>query len=183
MVSNYSSQNGSTFAVILIVLVVAIAGALGFVFWQNNSNRDSVMHDSKTDQVKEPAPIVVKDSYTLNNAITDINMVLSEQVCGNHGEATDLNESDFIITADTQTFGYQAGKSFINEKFNYTYVQYGCGSQGSIALLKRTNDTWKLISDDARVYPMCDAVRGEGFPTSIVDKCYQDDRAIDPMAI
>jgi hypothetical protein len=35
MVKKYSSQTGSAFAVIAIILVVAIVGALGLVLWQN----------------------------------------------------------------------------------------------------------------------------------------------------
>jgi hypothetical protein len=183
MVKNSSSQNGSAFVVIIIILVVAIVGALGFVVWQNYIKQDNVMQSSKTDQSKEPNSIVVKDSYTFNDAVTDINTVLSKQVCGSQGPTIVLNESDFSKVDDTQAFDYQGGKSFINEELNYAYVQYGCGSQGSVALLKRIDDAWKLISDDARVYPMCEVVRGEGFPISIVDKCYEDDRAAEPVAI
>jgi hypothetical protein len=183
MVKNSYSQNGSTFAVILIVLVVSIAGSLGFIFWQNSAKPDNVTQNNKTDQTKGSTPSAIKDSDTLNNAVTDINTVLSGQVCGNQGEATDLGENNFIIVADTQTFNYQGGKSFISERLDYAYVQYGCGSQGSGALLKRADDAWRLISNDARAYPICEAVRGEGFPMSIVDKCYEDDRATEPVAI
>lgn len=35
MIRNSSSQNGSAFVVTIIILAVAIVGALGFVFWQN----------------------------------------------------------------------------------------------------------------------------------------------------
>jgi hypothetical protein len=183
MVKNSSSQNGNTFAVILIILVVAIAGLLGFIFWQNSAKQDNVTQNSTTDQDKESAPSAIKDPYTLNNAVADINTVLSRRVCGNQSEATNLEQSNFIIVADAQTFNYQGGKSFINEGLDYAYVQYGCGSQGSIALLKRTDDTWRLISNDARVYPMCEDVRGEGFPISIVDKCYEDDHATEPVGV
>jgi len=30
---------------------------------------------------------------------------------------------------------------------------------------------------------MCDNVRGQGFATPIIDKCYTDDRATEPVAI
>lgn len=183
MIKNSSSQNGSAFAVIIIVLVVATVSALGFIFWQSNIKHDNVAQDSKTNQANKTAPIIEKESYVLTEAVKEINTVLSTQVCGFQGSATDLNESDFIKVSDTNIFSYQGGKSFIDEKFKYAYVQYGCGSQGSVALLKRTDDNWKLISDDARIYPMCEAVRGEGFPVSIVDKCYEDNRATEPVAI
>ncbi|HET8884515.1 MAG TPA: hypothetical protein VFM68_03525 [Candidatus Saccharimonadales bacterium] len=39
MVKNYSSQNGSVFAVITVVLVIAIVGVLGLVLWQNFINK------------------------------------------------------------------------------------------------------------------------------------------------
>lgn len=183
MVKNSLSQNGSTFAVILIILVVAIAGTLGSIFWRNSAKQDNVIQNGKASQAKESAPSVIKNPYTLNSAVADINTVLSEHVCGNQGEATDLEEGNFTIVVDTQTFNYQRGRSFINERLDYTYVQYGCGSQGSVALLKRNDGIWKLISNDARVYPMCEAVRSEGFPMSIVDKCYEDDRATEPVVI
>jgi hypothetical protein len=119
----------------------------------------------------------------LDDAVTGINKTLLAEGCNGSGIGSPLAENMFKQVADSDKFEYQGGMSKINDGLSYAYVQYGCGSQGDVALLKKTGDTWKLVNEDARVYPMCDIVRGQGFPISIVDKCYVDNRATDPVAI
>lgn len=118
-------------------------------------------------------------AYTLNNAVGGINSALAADTCD--GKAS-VRQEDFIQVKDTDPFEYHGGKSLIDQHFDFAYVQYGCGSQGSVALMKRLGESWKIISSDARVYPMCAAIRNEQFPLAIVDKCYEAG-STDPTAI
>lgn len=69
MVRNYSSENGSIFGVVVIVLVVAIIGALGFALWKNHANtNDQVMSNiTKTEPIKDGIVKVerLSKSYTI----------------------------------------------------------------------------------------------------------------------
>jgi hypothetical protein len=71
MIKNYLKQKGSAHVVIIVILVIALLGTLGFVFWQNFINKKSaeVTSDSKqttnqpTEKVKDPDEgyLVLKD--------------------------------------------------------------------------------------------------------------------------
>jgi len=68
MIKSSSSQNGSAFVAIIIVLLIAIIGALGFVFWQNfiqspdtPVNQENLSRPDKT----APAPLCAGGSDTV----------------------------------------------------------------------------------------------------------------------
>lgn len=186
-------QTGSAHVAIIMILVVAILGLLGYVFWQNFIFHKSVVTTAKVDaststatnvsEATSGAQVVAQTpAYTLDDAVAGINLTLSTQACDGKYSAT-LSKGGFKQVSNTEAFKYQGGVSIINNDFTYTYVQYGCSSSGEVSLLKRVDNTWKLISKDARIYPMCDLVRDQGFPISVVDKCYVDNNATDPVAI
>lgn len=54
MISKTSSQKGSAHIVIIVILVIALLGALGFVFWQNFIDKPTVKNDesSRTEDTK-----------------------------------------------------------------------------------------------------------------------------------
>jgi hypothetical protein len=132
---------------------------------------------------KDSSSITDTSVYTIDDAVAGINKTLLENGCSGAGVSSDIAKDSFEEVEDSDQYSYQGGVSRINKKLSHAYVQYGCGSQGSGALLKKTDDAWALVSEDARVYPMCASIRGQGFPTSVVDKCYVDDRATEPVAI
>lgn len=181
---NSRKQNGSIHLVIIIILVVALLGALGVIFYQNFINKDTTTQDFMvgTQSVEDDSDSPI-ETYTFDNAVTDINKTLLEKGCGGSGMSSAIATDTFKEVDDSTQYTYQRGVSKINAGLSYAFVQYGCGSQGSVALLKKTNDEWILVSEDARMYPMCDSIRGQGFPSSIIDKCYIDDRATEPVAI
>ena len=186
MIKNSQKQTGSVLIVIIIILVVVLVGALGFIFYQNFINKNAVTQGSKVDtQLEENDSGITTETseYTIDDAVAGINKTLLDKGCSGAGVSSDIAKDSFEEVEDSDQYSYQGGVSRINKKLSHTYVQYGCGSQGSVALLKKTDDVWTLISEDARIYPMCASVRGQGFPASIVDKCYTDDRATEPVAI
>lgn len=186
MIKNSQRQNGSAHIVIIIVLVVALIGALGYIFWQNFISKGSNTEHTTvtTESLEDSSDSTFKSSvYTFDDAVAGINKVLLEKGCSGSGMSEAISKDTFKEVDDSTPYSYQGGVSKINTDLSYAFVQYGCGSQGSVALLKKINDEWILASEDAREYPMCESVRGQGFPASIIDKCYTDDRSTEPVAI
>ncbi len=179
-------QLGFAHAFLIVGLLVALSGTVGFIFWQNISH-DNASPSNATDDVRpsESEPIMIPETtvYTVDTAVADINTLLSKVGCDGSGLMKDVPSSTFEEVSDSTPFTYKAGQSKIDVGLSYAYVQYGCGSQGSVALFKKVDNTWNLISEDARIYPLCDSITGQDFPKAIIDKCYIDERAIEPVMI
>lgn len=176
MHKKYEKQSGNAF--IIVIIGVIIVAVLGFIFWQN-----FVKQAPKTQTTTSDNQATSQKPTTLDGTVAGINKTLLAQACSGRGLSKAVDKSAFKQVSDSDQFSYESGTSLINTEFTYAYVQYGCGTQGSDALLEKSGDTWKLVSEDARIYPMCDTIRGQGFPSSIVDKCYVDDKSADPVAI
>lgn len=88
MIKTSSKQSGSAHVIIIVILVIALLGTLGFFFWKNYLNKDDTKKvDTETSVKKEdaPKPITYKtyqtdthpisfkypDSWTLENATAD----------------------------------------------------------------------------------------------------------------
>lgn len=184
----YQEKSGNKQLITIIILVITVLGLLGFIFWQNFLKSDPISQSSTVDKTQKVTPSTATPSakvkaYTIDDALTGINKLLAAEACRVNVSASVMNKNSFKQVNDSDRFDYKAGESLINNDFTYAFAQYGCGSSGSIGLLKRSDDSWKLVSEDARTYPMCAKVRGQGFPSSIIDKCYVDARATDPVAI
>lgn len=175
-------QQGSAHAFIIIGLIFVIIGLLSFMFWQNfiyeettktsEAAPDSKVSDSQSEEKAD------ETDYSFQDAVDDIRKIVSNEAC--NGSGTTDESIDLVGIADDAMF---TGKNVVNNGLTHSYVTYGCGSQGVVALLKKEADSWKLLNEDARVYPMCDVVRGEGFPSSVVDMCYENDSASEPIKI
>lgn len=66
------NQTGNAHVVIIIILVVALVGALGFVFWQNFMNKSATNTTAETTQQQETTSATKADSKTL--AVTEWNI-------------------------------------------------------------------------------------------------------------
>lgn len=175
-------QTGSSHVVLIVGLIVALIGALGFIFWQNFIHQESprkevevIRSTSESGGEKGAA-----QQYTLNDAVTGINAVLKTAACSGSGAVTD--EGAYRTVQTTDPYVYEGGKSTIDATYTYAYVQYGCGSSGSSAFMKRESGEWKLIEETAVVYPTCENIRGQGFPSSVVEQCVPRG-AVNPVAI
>jgi len=90
MIKASSKQSGSTHVIIIVILIIALLGTLGFVFWKNYINKDDTKKvETGTSAKKEdiPKPVTYKtyqadthpisfqypDSWTLENAKADNN--------------------------------------------------------------------------------------------------------------
>lgn len=146
---------------------------------KTSSTSTNTTDDSATQSTKESSTA----TYTLGDAALDISKVLKTQGCSGKGYSDGMVASSFNQVADTDSFQYVGGKSIINTSLTYAYVQYGCGSGGEVGLMKRESGAWKLVGEDARIYPMCSVIEGQGFPQSIVNKCYVNDTDTEPTAV
>lgn len=182
---NTLKQKGSAEIIIAIIVFLAILVGVGFAAWNSFASKSadtSTTENTKTatgKQNKKDEP-----TYTFENAVNDINSLLAQEGCDGSGVKTAVDSKVFKQVADTDPYEYQGGVSRINSRLTHALVQYGCGSQGSVALMKKdASNTWTLISEDARSYPMCAAVRGHEFPSGIIDKCYETDDSSEPVDI
>ena len=176
---------------LLIVAVIGLIGAVGYIAYDKMSNKTgnsdttAVEMNGRGDDTKVDES--AQSSYTLNDAIVEINQTLAKESCdsGGSGNGAQVSKESFLQVNDTDLFDdrYENGKSLINKDLTYALTQYGCGTSGSVSLLKKVDDGWVLVSEDARMYPMCDAVRGQGFPKSLVDRCYENDTAAEPVRL
>jgi len=58
---NLSKQNGSTHIIVIVILVIALLGVLGFVFWQNFTKKDPVTTTSEQKKTTSQPVETVKD--------------------------------------------------------------------------------------------------------------------------
>lgn len=181
----------------LFIVIIGLIGVVGWAFIsrQNVSKTDNsntsvsstksakqVSTEQQTASQAKTMPTANQPPYTLDNAVADINKTLASSSCrgGGNGQVV---KTDFVQADNSMKFAYQGGKSFINNDLTYAYAQYGCGSQGTIGFLSKKGASWVLVNESARIYPICADIRGQGFPASIIDKCYVDDNAVDPVKI
>lgn len=189
-------KNEQGFGVVEILMIIVIIGlmiAVGWLFFDRQGNKQTdnttttnqpqqTQEESKKDEKAQTGSVAKVLSYTLDDAVNDINKTLSSESCRGGGTGQ-VVKSDFKVVDDSAQFNYQGGKSIISNDFTYAYTQYGCGTQGSVGILKKIGDNWRLVSEDAMIYPMCAKVRGHGFPASVIDKCFADENAIDPVKL
>lgn len=182
-------KNEKGFSIVEILLIVVVVGlivAVGWLFFEKqkdaSTGENAATNSQQTEKAQDAQKIEDKSQYTLDNAITDINKVLASSGCSGKG-GVQVEKADFVQVDNSAQFNYQGGKSLINNELTYAYTQYGCGTSGSVGLLKKADTGWTLVSEDARTYPMCATVRGQGFPTAIIDKCYPNDSSTEPVAI
>ena len=62
MIKNSQRQTGSAHVVIIIILVITVLGLLGFVFWQNFLNKESLVNNSG-DNTPTATPVESNDPY------------------------------------------------------------------------------------------------------------------------
>lgn len=175
-------QTGSSHVVLIVGLIVALIGALGFIFWQNFIHQESPRKEVEVIRsTSESGEEYGAAQYTLNEAVTGINAVLNKTAaCSGSGAATD--EGTYRTVQTTDPYVYEGGKSTIDATYTYAYLQDGCGLSGSGAFMKRESGEWKLIEETAIVYPTCENIRGQGFPSSVVEQCVPRG-AVNPVAI
>lgn len=173
------------FLIVVIVMAVLLLGALGYVVVDkriNGGGSEAGGNDAPVESSRnEEAKVKTADKYSLKNAASEINTVLASRLCGNG--LIEITAEDFTVADEKETFEYEDGKSRIDPSLSFAYVQYGCGSQGGVALMKRNKGQWALVSSDLRMYPLCGSVRDRGFPASVIDKCYENTGAKQPVTL
>jgi cytoskeletal protein RodZ len=171
MKSRIKEQGSVLHIAIVVLLVLALLGALGFIFWQNFINKEPVKTQTQ-DVSKNTESTTTPSTYTLKDAITGINSTLSQKACT--GAGAQIASGDVKKAEDSDKYVYVGGQSVVDSSYSYAYLQYGCGSSGSGAWMKRTDKTWSTVDVSASIYPLCANIRGQGFPGSVVAKCYPD---------
>ena len=173
------------FLIVVIVMVVLLLGALGYVVLDKRINGDDAASSSggapaESSRAEDTKSEVVEKS-PLKDAVSEINQVLASGLCGNG--LAEAKVENFVVVDSKDAFVYEGGESRIDKGLGYAYVQYGCGSQGGVALMKRDKEEWRVVSSDPRIYPLCGSVRERGFPLSVIDKCYENTSSREPIAL
>lgn len=120
MVKNSSSQYGSAFVIIIVILAVAIIGALGFVFWQNFTQSDEAKNNSIATQEKvEQKP---EQLCANKNHVVEADGVFCSEDIGLEFKVPEVFKGKFQKAENYDIFegsmedpqGTHAGKSIVN---------------------------------------------------------------------
>jgi hypothetical protein len=120
MVKNFQKQTGSANIVVIIILVMAVLGLIGFVFWQNFI-------------YKEPLSTQDSAANIASNTDTDVNTPLVK---------VDENDYSFTVVegfseSKTQQFTYtgslKAEKTYVNKEGDYFELLSSNGGGGGIS--------------------------------------------------
>jgi hypothetical protein len=121
MVKNSSSQNGSAFVIIIVILTVAVIGALSFVFWQNFIQSGEVKSNSSATQEKveqKPEQLCANN----NNQVTEADGVFCSEDIGLEFKVPEIFKGKIQKAENYDIFegsiedprGTHAGKSIVN---------------------------------------------------------------------
>ncbi len=119
-----SQQSGFAHAFLIIGLVVALIGALGFVFWQNFIYEEPVV--TKTEVVTESPK---KEEKTVTPAIRQPEIVNEDEYSLTVVKGFDESSTQMF----TYTGSFEAVKTFVNEEGDYFEVLVPKGGGGGMS--------------------------------------------------
>src|SRR5687768_9094971 len=116
MIKNSSRQNGSMHVVIIVILIVALLGALGFVFWQNftqkseekTANQSTTKNESKP---KEDDGLLKLADWGIEFTIPDGLKTTTVKYSKSATKDTPPQEVYVFTTARIQALGGECAKS------------------------------------------------------------------------
>ena len=124
--NKHKNQSGSAHAIIIIILIAAIIGLLGFVFWQN--------FIQKKDTVA-PAKSAATTTTTTTPTTTTPKSTMTSLVLGNYGvEVPYDGATDTYTLADRTTGGFAGGYTVYSKK-----VTAACGNSVNVGAIVRVN--------------------------------------------
>lgn len=185
MVNRIVSQRGSTRVVIVGILVAVLIGAGGVFLWKNTSKEPVTAQpevvatiESDTDEhlknTGETPQLTDSDIQSMSKAITAFRTGCT---------LTPTKLSDFVEADPSQEYYTEGQRSTeyqksakIDKNIKFANVMFGCGSQGSVAVMKKQNDSWILLAESATVWVQCDDIDGTNVPVEIMPLCWESDQ-------
>lgn len=184
-----TQQNGFAHAFLIIGLVVALIGALGFVFWQNFIYKEPVA--TKTEFVKtipsnggtaEPQENQVSKALLTSPALKEA--LPDGCSLGTSDGSNDFDANKITrVTKSSPPLGPLEYKQYgrVNEDQTWIYVAGGCGSSAGAFVLKDDVGTWKLVGyHTGDAWFACEKVDGLDIPKEVIGLCLDgsDERSI-----
>ena len=178
-----TQQKGFAHAFLIIGLALALAGALGFIFWQNfiyekpvpnkavaiESNGGS---DNNTQADKPVENTVQKASLTQSALESKLPEGCS---LGISDDSRDFDIDKLAPVSDSSpALGPLDYKQYgrVNEDKSWAYVAGGCGSSAGAFVLKDNSGVWELVAyHTGDAWFGCDKVDGKGIPQEVVGLC------------
>ncbi len=175
-----SQQIGFAHAFLIIGLIVALVGALGFIFWQNFIHKEPVV--TKTEVVKTDSNNKANDESqkTEVSKAPLTKAALVEALPNGCSLGISDGSNDFDVNKLTKVI--KSGPSLgpieykqhgrINENQTWVYVAGGCGSNAGAFALKDDAGTWKLVAyHTGDAWFGCEKVDGLDIPKEVVGLC------------
>lgn len=175
-----TQQKGFAHAFLVIGLVVALAGTLGFICWQNFIHKEPIATkgevikmgsaDKSTDDFQEAeiskAPLT---KSALATALpSDCNLGISDE--SNDFDVTKLTK----VTESSPSLGPLEYKQHgrVNEDQSWIYVAGGCGSNAGAFVLEDNAGKWKLAAyHTGDAWFDCKKIDGLDIPKQVVGLC------------
>ena len=116
-----TNEQGSAHLIIIIVLVVALLGALGFIAWQNFFNKDDIATQSQTQSQSDATT-----EETEQTDQTELSQIETGTISGSLTYPSEMIPEDVVIYAENIETGEQFST---NEHITGDNYQYGSGYQ------------------------------------------------------
>jgi len=198
------NQQGSAHMVVIICLVVALIGALGWIFWQSfidktsdtNSADVSKVNTSKDDDLQDVSVLPQDIDYTtIKNPDNTKGLILKSTA--DIQSRTDLSDSlkAFLITALDEYMneiknaegckdpGNLEVSFSLNRVYKQKYVTGGlggssdCGAGGAAFIWAEIDGAWQEVAGTQNYYA-CSDLKKHAIPSTLVDGKCQDGSGI-----
>lgn len=185
----YSRSQGFAHAFLVIGLVVALLGALGFIFWQNFIHKESVTTGTETQVVQKEDKNTNKDQ-TIDTSIYVVDIMMQSEVDINKlPDYTPLSFKNYIANilkqnktpgtdCDNATPAYKISKiSQVNIRGGMgmlTQDSQGCPGGAPVVWVLTPSGTWDEASLNG---PMCKSENGGLIYEEFMPECYVDSNA------
>lgn len=120
MIKNSSKQTGSAHVIIVVILILALVGTLGFIFWQNFIHKEAATTQKNTSNTSQEVNTKAEAS-TVKVDENDYSFTVVE----GFSEST---EQQFIYTGSLK-----AAKTFVNKEGDYFEILTPYGGGGGIS--------------------------------------------------
>jgi hypothetical protein len=168
---------------LLLLVLVVILGAVGWYVYdvqKDNKNKSSPGQTSELAKQEESQPDTPSVEF-LNNEVKKIEEVVGPSCSEEMREANKRNwviaSSEFEYYTEGQESDYQKSNK-VSGDYKFANIAYGCGSQGSKFVVKKADDTWKIIAQSATVWSDCEDLTGHDVPVEIMPQCYDTDNGL-----
>jgi hypothetical protein len=168
----YKSQKG--FAVLegfLILVIIAVISGIGWYAIHTKHQTDKIL--SQADKISQSTPTKLKSNpvYDKQKTISDITGVIVGK-CNEMGAKSSPEGLGAYLSTS-----YNSGNSTFRVNGNYAYAGATCvvadsfGESGFVVWLRKVNGSWQIIAQGQQS-PDCKDFDGQGWPSSILDHCY-----------